>query len=89
VLWNGGVDDTGHTRGLGAGAVAAQPPRTILCETIHRFKGLERDVVVLVELRPDDERLRQLLYIGITRARHHVALVVVPEVAARLQRGAS
>jgi len=81
VLWNGSVDDAGHKLGLAADAVPRQPPRTILCETIHSFKGLEQDVVVLVELRPDDERLRGLLYIGLTRARHHVALVVPPEMA--------
>jgi hypothetical protein len=84
MLWNGSVDDAGHTLGLGASAVQRQPPRTILCETIHRFKGLEKDVVVLVELRPDDERLRQLLYIGLTRAKHHVVLVVPPELEHRL-----
>jgi hypothetical protein len=48
------------------------------------FKGLERDVVVLVELRPDDERLPKLLYIGASRAKHHLIAVVAPELAQRL-----
>lgn len=78
LLWNGSVDAEGRSLALAAEAVPDQPPGTILCETIHRFKGLEVDVVVLVELRPDDQRLRQLLYIGLTRAKHHV-VVVVPE----------
>ncbi len=58
VLWNGGVDDEGRSKGLSADQVPDQPPGTILCESIYRFKGLERDVVVLVEIRPEDERLR-------------------------------
>ncbi len=31
------------------------PSDVILCETIRRFKGLERPVIVLVELRADDD----------------------------------
>ncbi len=57
-----------------------QPPRTIRCETIHRFKGLEADVVILVELRPDD-RLRRLLYVGASRAKHHLIAIVTPELS--------
>jgi hypothetical protein len=74
VLWNGSVDATGHSLGLPADRVPSQPPGTILCETIHRFKGLEADVVILVELRPDD-RLRRLLYVGATRAKHHLVVI--------------
>lgn len=80
VLWNGSVDAAGQSLGLAAESVVDQPPGTILCETIHRFKGLEVDVVVLVELRPDDQRLRQLLYIGLTRAKHHAVVVAPPAV---------
>lgn len=75
VLWNGSVDEAGRSLGLAADAVPPQPPGTILCETIHRFKGLEREVIVLCELRPEDERLAKLLYIGISRAKHHLVVV--------------
>lgn len=88
VLWNGHVDDAGRALGLPFDAEPAQPPRTIAIETIHRFKGLERDVVVLVELRPDDERLGRLLYVGATRAKHHLVVIAPPELAARLMDGA-
>ena len=81
ALWNGHVDTAGRSLRLAADAVPAQPPRTILCETIHRFKGLETDVAVLVELRADDARLPRLLYVGASRAKHHLVAVVTPEVA--------
>ena len=80
-LWNGSVADDGVSRGLAADAIPAQPPRTIAIDTIHRFKGLERDVVVLVELRPDDERLGILLYVGASRAKHHLVVIATPELA--------
>ena len=79
VLWNGSVNEAGESLGLAADTAPAQPPRTIAIETIHRFKGLEREVVVLAELRPDDERIGKLLYVGATRAKHHL-VVVAPRV---------
>jgi ATP-dependent exoDNAse (exonuclease V) beta subunit len=47
----------------------------ILCETIRRFKGLERPVVVLVELKADDSRLSRLLYVGASRATQHLVVI--------------
>jgi len=85
VLWNGGVDDDGRSRGLSADQVPDQPPGTILCESIYRFKGLERDVVVLAEIRPDDERLERLLYVGATRAKHHLVVIAPPTLARSLR----
>jgi hypothetical protein len=85
-LWNGNVDDAGRSLGLSADQAPEQPPNTIACDTIHRFKGLERDVVVLTELRADDERLGKLLYVGASRAKHHLVLVVTPELAQQLRR---
>jgi superfamily I DNA/RNA helicase len=80
-LWNGSYNAAGESLGLAADRAPAQPPGTIAIETIHRFKGLERDVVVLAELRPDDERLGKLLYVGATRAKHHLVVVVPPELS--------
>jgi superfamily I DNA/RNA helicase len=85
LLWNGGVDDEGRSRGLSADEAPDQPADTILCESIYRFKGLERDVVVLVELRPDDARLDRLLYVGATRAKHHLVVIAPPALADRLR----
>lgn len=88
-LWNGSVDDAGVSKGLAAGGVGPQPEGSIAIETIHRFKGLERDVVVLAELRPDDERIDKLLYIGATRAKHHLVAVVPPQLSMRDARVAT
>jgi hypothetical protein len=75
VLWNGAYDDAGRSLGLPADQVPEQPTDTILCDSIRRFKGLESEVVVLVELDGSDPRLEQLLYVGATRARQHLILV--------------
>jgi superfamily I DNA/RNA helicase len=75
VLWNGSYDDAGHSLGLSADEAPEQPSDSILFDSIRRFKGLEREVVVLVELEPDDARLDQLLYVGATRAREHLVVV--------------
>lgn len=85
TLWNGHVDAEGRSLRLPATDVPPQPRGTIRCETIHRFKGLEADVVVLTEVRADDERLPLLLYIGASRAKHHLVLVVTPDVARWLE----
>jgi hypothetical protein len=89
VLWNGSVNDVGESLGLSADEVPDQPPGTILVETIYRSKGLDWDVVVLAELRPDDPdradghraRLTTLLYVGASRARHHLVVITPPGVA--------
>jgi superfamily I DNA/RNA helicase len=46
--------------------------------TIHRYKRLESPVVVLAEIdsRVADEDLASLIYVGATRARSHLVLVV-------------
>jgi hypothetical protein len=85
VLWNGHVDDTGTVLGLAADAVPEQPSDVILCDTIHRSKGLDWPCVVLVELRADDPRLERLLYVGLSRARHHVVVIGPGAVLAQLQ----
>ncbi len=49
-------------------------PGKVLLDTIHSFKGLERPVVVLVELE-DVLANDELVYVGLTRARTHLVLV--------------
>ena len=86
VLWNGNVDDAGRVLALRADEVPPVPDDAILFDSIRRFKGLERPIVILVELPEDDARLERLLYVGISRARQHVVLVVTTELAQRLRR---
>ena len=85
VLWNGHVDEAGTVLGLAADAVPEQPSDVILCDTVHRSKGLDWPCVVLVELRPDDSRLRPLLYVGLSRARHHVVVIGTGDLLAHLR----
>ena len=39
----------------------------ILVETVHRFKGMEADAVVLVLREEDESELRRLAYVGMSR----------------------
>ncbi len=50
--------------------------------SIYSFKGLEKAVVILTELDSGQEHLRrQLLYVGLSRARHHaIVLGDLPQV---------
>jgi superfamily I DNA/RNA helicase len=52
------------------------PSGAIACATIHSFKGLESPVVILTEMvEPDINRLRQLSYVGCSRAKSHLVVV--------------
>ena len=42
---------------------------TVLIETVHRFKGLEADAVILLLHDQDSDELRRLAYVGMSRAR--------------------
>ena len=85
VLWNGQVDDAGRPRGLASHLVERPPDDAILCDSIRRFKGLERPVIVLVELDPAAPRLDQMLYVGASRARQHLAVIAPLAVLERLR----
>ena len=50
----------------------------VVVQTVHRFKGLERSVVILADV--DDlppAHLDQVMYVGLTRARVHAVEVHV------------
>jgi hypothetical protein len=52
------------------------PSGAIACATIHSFKGLESPVIILTEMaEPDTNRLRQLSYVGCSRAKSHLITV--------------
>ena len=85
VLWNGAADDAGRLLGLAAENVPEPPKDVVLCESIRRFKGLERPVVVFLEVpRDDPERLDRLLYIAASRATQHLVAIVPLAVVRRL-----
>jgi hypothetical protein len=51
-------------------------PLAIRVCTIFSFKGLESSVIILSELdKAPTEILKQLIYVGLSRARHHALLL--------------
>jgi hypothetical protein len=86
VLGNPAVDDAGRSLGAPAQDVPELPSDVILCDTIRRFKGLERPVIILVELSTNDaEMLDRLLYVGGSRARQYLVVIGSAGVIARLR----
>ena len=86
ILGNPAVDDAGRSLGLAAGDVPELPSDMILCDTIRRFKGLERPVIILVELSTSDATmLDRLLYVGGSRARQHLVVIGTSLVLDRLR----
>jgi hypothetical protein len=65
------------------------PPGQVYCTTIQAFKGLERAVIVLTEIeRPWLKRwtdLDMLLYVGCSRARNHLVVLLSDEADQELQ----
>jgi hypothetical protein len=58
----------------------------IFWSSVHAFKGLERAVVILAEIEPlSHAELGTLLYVGCSRARVHLT-VILSEAAARLAK---
>ncbi|MBP1706086.1 MAG: hypothetical protein H6Q36_1825 [Chloroflexi bacterium] len=84
LLWNGSYDDDGRSLGLPAGRAPREPADVIRFDSIRRFKGLEREVAVLVELPEEGPRLDELLYVGLTRPTALLVVIAPPGLAARL-----
>jgi hypothetical protein len=87
TLWNEALDDQGHSRGLPPEQIPDEPDDVVLFETIRRFKGLEREVIVLCELPEEAGRLDELLYVGLTRATTHLVVIAPRALAERLRGG--
>lgn len=82
ILAGHSLSHSGLDRGdrIGIFPVTRDPAvaQLVVVQTVHRFKGLERAVVVLVDV--DDlspEHADQVMYVGLTRARGHVVVVRV------------
>ncbi|MDH4225706.1 MAG: AAA family ATPase, partial [Deltaproteobacteria bacterium] len=52
--------------------------------TIHRFKGLEAPVIILTGLGDIYQNKESMLYVALTRARHHLVIVDTPEILSKL-----
>jgi len=77
------LHDDGSSKGLAPEDVPDEPDE-VLFETIRRFKRMEREVVVLVEIPTEGDRLDELLYVGLTRATTELVVIAPPEIARRL-----
>ncbi len=85
VLWNEALNDDGTSKGLPPEQVPDEPEDCVVFETVRRFKGLEREVVVLVELPDTAARLDELLYVGLTRATTQLIVVAGSKLVSRLR----
>jgi hypothetical protein len=85
VLANEAIHDDGSSRGLPHEEVPDEPTDCVVFESIRRYKGLEREVVVLVELPESGTRLDELLYVGLTRATTQLVVIAPPGLAPRLR----
>lgn len=56
----------------------------VVVETVHRFKGLEADVVILLLPEVESDQDRALAYVGMSRARVHLVVVGTAPVRAAL-----
>jgi Nuclease-related domain/UvrD-like helicase C-terminal domain/AAA domain len=78
--------EVGRLRGrefAGFGLVAPDEDG-VVTETVHRFKGLEADAVILLLPSLEGVEDRALAYIGMSRARAQLAVLGPPEVRAAL-----
>jgi hypothetical protein len=85
VLANEAIHDDGSSRGLPHEDVPDEPTDCVVFESIRRYKGLEREVIVLVELPEGGTRLDELLYVGLTRATTQLVVIAPPGLVARLR----
>jgi hypothetical protein len=60
-----------------AGPVLGDEPgdRSVLIETVHRFKGLEANVVILLLHDGEEQDVKRLAYVGMSRARALLVLI--------------
>jgi hypothetical protein len=65
------------------------PRGQVYCTTIYDFKGLERAVVILADIGrwpPEWDEMVRLLYVGCSRARNHLIVLLDQNAPARVRR---
>ena len=80
-------------RSIGSGLVLTDvwptPPRQVYCTTVYDFKGLERPVVVLADIRrwpPEWKDMARLLYVGCSRACNHLIVLLDQNAPPKVRR---
>jgi superfamily I DNA/RNA helicase len=64
-------------------------PGQVYCTTIYDFKGLERAVVILADIHrwpPEWDEMVRLLYVGCSRARNHLIILLSNTARRKVQR---
>jgi len=64
-------------------------PGQVYCTTIYDFKGLERAVVILADIHlwpPEWDNMVRLLYVGCSRARNHLIVLLSKNARPKVQR---
>ena len=64
-------------------------PGQVYCTTIYDFKGLERAVIILADIRrwpPEWDEMIKLLYVGCSRARNHLVVLLPKNAPQKMQR---
>jgi len=64
-------------------------PGQVYCTTIYDFKGLERAVVILADIHrwpPEWDDMVRLLYVGCSRARNHLIVLLPQNAPPKVQR---
>lgn len=62
------------------------PKNCIRYASVHAFKGLEAAGVVITDIERMDERVRALLYVGMSRARVRLVLLMHSDCRAEYNR---
>ncbi len=65
------------------------PRGQVYCTTIYDFKGLERAVVILADVRrwpPEWDDMIRLLYVGCSRARNHLVILLPRNAPVKVRR---
>jgi hypothetical protein len=91
-LWGGSTGDVlSLSKGGGPELTDTWPPSPgqVYWTTIYDFKGLERAVVILADIRrwpPEWDEMIKLLYVGCSRARNHLIVLLPQNAPSKMQR---
>ena len=67
------------------GRIGSGEQGKVMAETVHRFKGLESDAVILVLFDGPPDDLRRLAYVGMSRARSLLYVLAAPGVPSSIR----
>ncbi|MBN7575327.1 hypothetical protein C1H57_09100 [Clostridium sp. 2-1] len=63
----------------------------VMVESVRKYKGLENDIIIIPDIKEDflnNDEIKKLLYVAMSRARVHVIMIIDSETLNRKQRAA-